>query len=185
VATRWNSTLQMMRRARKLRPALQHFVDRYPEEGVQTLTSIEWKHIDYLIEILYPFSKFTNAISKSADTPTIHQVFAVYNSLFDHLEDQITLLERKRVLWKVKIRDALKKGVAKLKEYYSKTQNTLGHLYAVATIIAPEHKLVFFESEAWEEKGNRYYWVRLGVTKIVTFTNINSRSNTETILSNL
>ena len=153
----------MIRRARKLKSALKVFTRRHPEERIDMLSSTEWKHIDYLIEILYPFSKFTNAISVSVNSPTVHQVFAVYNQLFNHLEEQFRQLEGKRVLWKVKIRSALRKAIEKLREYYTKTQEYVGELYATATILAPEYKLAFFETEEWLDDDQAFYWVSSGL----------------------
>lgn len=177
VSTRWNSTLKMLRRARKLAPAIDQFRSRCPEEKIQAITPTEWKHIDYLIEILYPFNKYTDAIGKSVNTPTSHQVFAVYNEIFDHLEDQIEFMKRKRIDWKVKIHDALIKGREKLSTYYQKTCTTLGSVYATATILAPEYKLAFFETEGWEEDGRRDKWVSYTVALIVALANLSSRLN--------
>ena len=159
----------MMRRARKLREAIKQFTRRHPEEKLKNLTAIEWKHIDYLIEILYPFSKYTRAISKSADFPTVHQAFDVYNELFNHLESQIEALKYKRQPWKVKIRTALQKARSKLDEYYSMTCDHLGNIYAAATILAPEHKLAFFETEQWDDNKGRYYWVSIILSRYSSY----------------
>ena len=160
VCTRWNSTLHMIRRARKLRSAIKTFIQRHPEEQLIDLSATEWKHIDYLIEILYPFSKFTKAIGKSVNSPTIHQVLSAYNHLFNHLDDQVDQLRGKRLPWKVKIRSALKKAHKKLQEYYTKTRDDIGELYGVATLLSPEYgKLSFFETEEWKEDKKPFKWV--------------------------
>ena len=154
-----------MRRARKLKQAIKQFIRRHPEEKLENLTATEWKHIDYLIEILYPFYKYTRAISKSADFPTVHQVFDVYNQLFSHLETQIEALELKRQPWKVLMRTALQNARTKLDEYYSMTCDHVGNIYAAATILAPEHKLDFFETEEWDDDKGRYYWVSISLSR--------------------
>ena len=38
----------------------------------------------------------------------------------------------------------------KLAEYYSKTDEVHGNLFAIGTILAPEHKLQFFNSKDWD-----------------------------------
>lgn len=44
---------------------------------------------------------------------------------------------------------ALKAGEKKLSFYYSKTEQMHGSYYAIATILAPTHKLQFFSSREW------------------------------------
>jgi len=43
----------------------------------------------------------------------LHSVFQVYQEIFDHLEMQISRLERKQMQWKVNLREALVKGKLK------------------------------------------------------------------------
>jgi len=188
ISTRWNSTLRMIRRARKLRPALTLMAKRFPEEGLISLTSIQWKHLDYLIEILYPFSKYTNAIGKSCDSPTIHMVFQIYNTLYSHLDDNIDFLEVKRARWKVQLVDGLKKARAKLGKYYAQTKERSGDLYAAATILAPGYKLAFFEGKEWvDDEAYPYKWVcndvRVVVTRTVTLTSSFSEITIEKLLN--
>lgn len=42
--------------------------------------------------------------------------------------------------------NALDAGMDKLKVYYNKTQEVHGNLYAIGTILAPQHKLEFFST---------------------------------------
>ncbi|KAJ5683808.1 HAT dimerization [Penicillium maclennaniae] len=51
------------------------------------------------------------------------------------------------VPWKVAMPEALNTGKDKLSAYYTKTEKTYGSLYAIGTILAPQHKLNFFSSE--------------------------------------
>lgn len=46
---------------------------------------------------------------------------------------------------------ALEAGKNKLSFYYSKTEQMHGSYYAIATILAPTHKLQFFLSKEWGE----------------------------------
>jgi hypothetical protein len=166
VATRWNSTFNMLVRARELREEIASFVEG--ESKVQDLSTTEWQHIDYLIQILYPFCVYTNAIGATVNGPTIHTVFHVYNRLFDHLDDQIQTLQRKRIPWKRQLRDALQKGREKLKSYYGMTKGNLDHIYGVSTILAPEYKIDIFSRPEWGDSS----WVCiLIITKIITIIN--------------
>ena len=38
----------------------------------------------------------------------------------------------------------------KLAEYYSKTDEVYGNLFAISTILVPEYKLQFFNSKDWD-----------------------------------
>jgi hypothetical protein len=147
----------MMLRARKLKDAITLYSERHPEDDIEDFTDEQWEHVNYLIQILYPFAVYTDAIGRTAHGPTVHDVFSVYNFLFAHMEKHISILRRKRVFWKVKIRQALENGHAKLSHYYSKTKTNIGYIYAVATILAPHYKLAAFETEDWE--GGDQAWV--------------------------
>ena len=47
---------------------------------------------------------------------------------------------------------ALQAAASKLREYYSRTIDpALGSIYAHGTILAPQYKLQFFQSEEWQD----------------------------------
>ena len=80
----------MLRRARLLRPELKKYFDKKPlkedKDKLCTLTPEEWRHVDYLIDILHPFELFTTGISKSQG-PTIYLVFEIYNKLIIYIDE--------------------------------------------------------------------------------------------------
>jgi hypothetical protein len=46
--------------------------------------------------------------------------------------------------------EALESAQSKLREYYGRTdENELGDIYAHGTILAPQHKLQFFQTKDW------------------------------------
>ena len=53
------------------------------------------------------------------------------------------------MLWKKAILKALKAGSKKLLVYYKATEQVYGSLYAIGTILAPQHKLEFFKGPEW------------------------------------
>lgn len=186
VKTRWNSTLRMMKRARKLREALSRYATECPNDKIYTFSEEEWRHVDYLIDILHPFKIFTEAIGRVESGPTVHMVFEVYNQLFSHMEDNIRLLKRKRLPWKIKIRQALDNGYHKLSHYYTKTKDHIGKIYAIATILAPQYKLATFETEDWKD-GKNYPWVShlLIVTSIIAMLILSERHLSQSYLSSI
>lgn len=85
----------MLQRAKRLSAVF----DRYYVEHNYTefsLNAEEWRQIDYLIRITQPFHKWTTSLSKVKDV-TLHNIFRVYNMLFDHLESSMRQLRRKKV----------------------------------------------------------------------------------------
>lgn len=158
VSVRWNSTFNMLVRIYKLKSEVKDFCRE--EKKVSDLTIEQWRHVEYLIEILYPFCIHTNAIGRTINGPTIHNVFPSYDMLFDHLEHQIEKLQRKRIPWKIRLRESLEKGRDQLRRYYSKTKDDLGDIYGVATMLAPRYKTSFFDNTYWKEDGG-INWVSI------------------------
>lgn len=141
-----------MFRARKLRVDLQTYVRKHPTDGICTFSSTDWRHIDYLIEILYPFYRLTNAIGQIRNGPTIHQVFLVYDKLFNHLDDCAARICAKQEPWKKQMHEAIIAATDKLKEYYGRTQDRPGQIYGIATILSPITKMKLFQSDSWKDE---------------------------------
>ncbi|KAJ5152519.1 hypothetical protein N7492_009799 [Penicillium capsulatum] len=128
VRTRWNSTFLMLRRAKRLRGIFAPFCTEYDCEEM-LLQDEEWRQVDYLLCITEPFYDYTTQLSKTRDI-TAHYMFKIYNKLFEHLEQSMKQLRRKRAPWKQQILHTLEAGRTKLDEYYSQTDNIQGHIYA-------------------------------------------------------
>jgi hypothetical protein len=150
VKTRWNSTFLMLRRAKRLREFFTLFCEEYDCKEM-LLDKEEWRQIDYLLCLTEPFFEYTQALSKTRDV-TAHLVFRVYNALFEHLEQSMKQLQRKRVLWKKQMLEALEASRSKLAEYYSETDHARGHIYAISTMLAPDSRFQFFLSDDWDQE---------------------------------
>lgn len=144
----------MLRRAKRLQSTFNEYCAKYSYSQFQ-LDSDEWRQVDYLLCLTQPFFAYTTALSQTKDV-TVHNIFDIYNQLFDHLELSTDRLKRKKAPWKQAIFQALQAGQAKLRQYYSKTVQLHGNIYGVGTILAPEYKLQFFSGRAWSE--NNYEW---------------------------
>jgi hypothetical protein len=155
VRTRWNSTFLMLRRAKRLRDIFAPFCTEYDCEEM-LLNNEEWRQVDYLLCITEPFFDYTTQLSKTRDV-TAHYIFKIYNKLFEHLEQSMKQLRRKRVLWKQEMLHALEAGRVKLDEYYSQTSGIQGHLYAISTMLAPVNKFKFFLTNDWDQKWRETY----------------------------
>lgn len=117
----------------------------------------------------------------------------VYNSLFNHIEDNQRHLENKQRPWKRLLYQGLSAAHKKLSKYYGKTYEFQGVIYAVGTVLDPCQKLSVFKGASWEADGGSgvswaikygnvlkkvysYYQNRYPVTNEVTAssTNLNS-----------
>jgi hypothetical protein len=155
VRTRWNSTFLMLRRAKRLRSIFAPFCAEYDCEEM-LLQDEEWRQVDYLLCITEPFFNYTTQLSKTRDV-TAHYVFKIYNKLFEHLEQSMKQLQRKRAPWKQQMLHALEASRTKLDEYYSQTDYIPGHIYAVSTMLAPVNKFKFFLTKDWDQKWRDIY----------------------------
>ena len=145
----------MLRRAKRLQSTFDEFCRVYNQVDLQ-LSEEEWRQVDYLLSITQPFFSFTNEVSKSRDI-TIHTVFGIYNALFAHLEKSKRQLMRKKVNWKTVMLRALEYARKKLSQYYAATDDVGDDLYAIATIMAPQNKIEFFQKPEWETQwASRY-----------------------------
>ncbi|KAJ5152474.1 hypothetical protein N7492_009754 [Penicillium capsulatum] len=147
VQTRWNSTFLMLRRARRLRNIIDKYCrdHEYPQFKI---TDVEWRQIDYLVDLTKPFFQFTMALMKTKDV-TIHSVFLVYRKLLEHIERSNQKLKKKTTPWKKDMYGALLVAKQKLKEYYEKTYRDHGFLYGTGTLLAPQYKLAVFDDREY------------------------------------
>ena len=95
----------MLRRARRLQSILIPFCAEWDRSDLQ-LNDEEWRQIDCLLWITQPFYEFTTELSKTKDA-TSHHASKIYNLLFEHLEQSISQLGRKKVPWKKTMLQAL------------------------------------------------------------------------------
>lgn len=148
----------MIRRAIKLRPAIESFIQHWDHDNIDHLhpTAIEWKQLEYLLELLYPFFLFTSCLSENSG-PTVHKVYDIYNNLFDHLDQSINRLARKRAPWKKEILQGLEDAHQKLRKYYHRTYQAEGYIYAIATVLDPMSKLEKFKKGAWLDDDTDWY----------------------------
>lgn len=137
----------MLQRANRLSGSYQRYCAEHQRPEFR-LSKSEWRQIEYLLHITKPFYKWTVGLSKIKAT-TIHDVFRVYNRLFTHFEQAQARLRRKKVPWKKAMLKALEAGSKKLSVYYKATEQAHGSLYAIGTILAPQHKLEFFKGPEW------------------------------------
>ena len=84
----------MLRRAKRISKYFNLYCDHI-ERSEFKLSKAEWRQIDYLLFITKPFYRFTTVLSQTKDI-TVHNVFRVYNALFEHFEKSIERAHTKK-----------------------------------------------------------------------------------------
>ncbi|KAL9937653.1 hypothetical protein V8E36_003198 [Tilletia maclaganii] len=145
VATRWDSTQQMIERGLKLYPAVVAFSDAHPNIIPEKLRlgRVDKPTFQNLLEILTPLSKATARFSKKTK-PMIGEVVGMFerlDSIFSAIEDNKT----RPIAWR-KAAERARKVVFK---YYGLTEHS--EVYVLAVLLHPNYRLDFLEAMKWEE----------------------------------
>jgi hypothetical protein len=153
----------MIIRATRLRIPLKSWLEAQiiedPALDRLAISSTDWKKLKYLIVLLRPFAEYTHLIGGAKDS-TINHTWNVYNSLFDHLEQVQTRLSYKNKTlnpWITEFTSAIDVGLAKLKDYYSKTGGPVENQYALAAMLDPSQKLEIFSTPEWGRTYSKRY----------------------------
>ena len=84
----WNSTYDMILRAKCIRFPLRDWLDEQilndPSQERLSLSNLNWKKLDYLIILLHPFAEYTSLIGNSRDA-TINHTWNVYNCVYNYI----------------------------------------------------------------------------------------------------
>jgi hypothetical protein len=93
--------------------------------GSLELRNDEWELAEYLLVLTYPFA--IKGYTMCAEShPTINLVWDTYNSVFQHLEDEMMFLENHPSFRHSMLVRAIDAAYKKLSKYYQQTANDLG-----------------------------------------------------------
>jgi len=150
VKTHWNSTLQSLERAYRLREFTHEWLQKpkYTQNRPLFTTQDEWTIVKYAMEVLRPFRYWTVWMSKR-HTVTLHHVITVYNVMFDHMDGVMRALAKKKTQWKEDLFFAVKSAQQKVSKYYAEVTPTTGMLLISAEILDPFRKLRSFRT--WDK----------------------------------
>jgi len=97
VKTHWNSTLELLERAYRLRELTSNWLQqpKYAQYRPLFTTQEEWTIVKFVMELLRPFRYWTLWRSKR-NTVTLRHVITVYNVMFDHMDGVIRRLAMKK-----------------------------------------------------------------------------------------
>jgi len=149
VKTRWNSTLELLERAYRLREFTHEWLQnpKYTDSRPLFTPQDEWTIVNYVMEVLRPFRYWTLWMSKR-HTVTLHHVITVHNDMFDHMNAMMRALAKKTP-WKEDLFFAVKLARQKLSNYYAKVTPTTGVLLISAQILDPFRMLPSFRK--WDK----------------------------------
>ena len=101
VKTRWNSTLELLEHAYRLREFTREWLQnpKYSEYRPLFTTQDEWTIVKYVIDVLRPFRYWTLWMS-TRHTVTLHHVITAYNDMFDPMDGVMQALAKKKTQWK-------------------------------------------------------------------------------------
>ena len=133
IPIRWNSTYDMILRAKLIRFPLRDWLDEQilndPSQERLSLSNLDWKKLDYLIILLRPFVEYTSLIGNSRDA-TINHTWNIYNALFDYLDvvgDQFHCKDPEKTPWISEFITAVDTSIVKLKNTILKLEDQLRH----------------------------------------------------------
>jgi hypothetical protein len=110
------------------------------------ITSEEWKHITYLIDVTRQFSFWSSNIG-IATGARLGFVLPAYDELFEGLEECTRRLKPLSDPWIPKLLKAIDKAVQKLDKYYNLSCTGIGNFYAFGAILSPWLKMEVFNPD--------------------------------------
>jgi len=138
----WNSTLELLEQAYQWQEFTCKWLKntKYSDYWPLFTTQDEWTMVKYVLEVIRPFRYWTLWMTKW-HTVTLHHVISVYNDMFDHMDDMMRALAKKKKQWKEDFNIAMKFTRQKLSKYYSEGTSMTGMLLILAHILDPFQKL--------------------------------------------
>ena len=161
VPTRWNSVYFMVTRALELCKAINIYisVDELKNNRLSKfkISDMGWDQLEAVLAILHPFTKVSIEM-QGTENPGLHQVFFVYEELFDQIDRMVNSLSHSPLSkkpWSKTFGDGVTVMCAKLFKYYNKTGHPFA--YSDAVLLDPKIKIEFFDTQQtfqgyWKEK---------------------------------
>ncbi|EKG09031.1 HAT domain-containing protein [Macrophomina phaseolina MS6] len=162
---RWCSVYYMIKRALKLRHAIDRFIDRYEHKDrgydirQDRLSPHDWEVIKRFYQLLRPFKCLTQYLEGKANKEgnegshgSIWESLKAMDFMFDHLKRNVEALEAQVASGEASREDwqdystKVDAGYLKLQDYYSLLDESPA--YVVAIFLHPNYRFEYFE-QAW------------------------------------
>ena len=140
VATRWNSTADMLERALILKEALIGFCCYYQSTKGQDLSlpAGRWTEFERILLYLTPFRRFTNTVCGD-NYPTLSLVVPMYNKLLTHLDIRM----RVQTNPSEPLHKSAVAAYEKITTYYNLTSDS----YTVCTVLDPRFGISYYKRD--------------------------------------
>jgi hypothetical protein len=155
--TRWNSTHAMIKRACELRVPLSNVAAA--RSDLPELSDEEWELLDVVARVLSVFAEPVQPLCGDS-YPTLNEAVPIYNYLFDTLEDFLdpdsdkvcdpdnaAIVNSCSPTNRRILDDAIQAAHDKIHGYYAQTW---ADTYAIAVILDPRLKMVYYKRCNWE-----------------------------------
>ena len=154
VKTHWNFICLMLLRALRLQDFIKSYISTHENENITfqklSLNSKEWKHVQYLVELLKSFAIFTDLLERNHEL-SINSIYIIYDVLFFHIKDYIIALKRKQRSWKHSLLKVLTQAWIKLFKYYANVSHDRELMYNLENIIDSHQKLDLYNRSTWQD----------------------------------
>ena len=117
---------------------------------------MKWKHVMYMIVLLYSFHVCTKHLSATKNL-TIHQAWQIYNKLFQYFENQYAEIEQK-IKWKNMITISINAAWDKFKKYYKDMNEKKSIFYAITAVLNSYFWMNIYELKHWTRNEQATYW---------------------------
>ncbi|XP_051157863.1 uncharacterized protein LOC127279509 [Leptopilina boulardi] len=146
VKTRWNSTYDMIEKAKKMDKALTLICETDKDLQALQLEKADWDVLKAVVKYLRYFKSLSTILSGDKYV-TLPIVIVGLNMLIDKLEKSIETLDSKldQELMDNKIKNALQCALGKLMKHYTKTN----WVYCAVLVLDPRFKLETFYMTDW------------------------------------
>ncbi|KAF4630158.1 hypothetical protein G7Y89_g7976 [Cudoniella acicularis] len=129
--TRWDSACYMMIRFVKLRKAIEKLTSTDTKAKMFALSRIEWKQLEYLIDLIKPFAFFITQVSNSKNV-SVHNTLTIYDEVFKRLHESrrklTTKINKPEYEWAQPLIGAIDEAEQKLDKYYKQIYRDLGSI---------------------------------------------------------
>ena len=146
VSTKWNSSYDMLLRFKKLNTAINWWIENVSNKFADFRLRVQkWHQIRYLIQLFRTFKIIIDFVSRFKII-TIHQIWNVYDNLFNHLKSQNEKVEKiDSNLWTSELDRAIKAKHVKLVKYNDKIKHSYERFLNFATILDFEMKVKLYK----------------------------------------
>lgn len=143
VATRWNSTCDMIHTALEMRQALNLLCENNVVLKTLLISENEWALLAEIIKFLRHFKVLSSALSGEKYS-TLPMVIIGVNMMLDKLEDYLTTHHHSTYA-----RSPINESVAAARDKLNKHYMKANWMYCVVLVLDPRHKIETFQRTSW------------------------------------